>query len=179
VKSAVFILILLGALGVLYLISQDTSTNEGMDSYALATEDCSVSVKFPFSVRRWCSLIEEYAHKNEIDPDLVASIILVESSGNARAYSKSGAVGLMQVMPRDGLAAEFMCNNKPCFTSRPSKAELLDAEFNLSYGVRLLAGLFKKSGIWREALKSYGPMDVDFLYADHVLAIYNRYRSKL
>jgi len=44
---------------------------------------------------------------------LIAAVILQESGGDPSAYSSSGAVGLMQVMPRDGIAAEFMCVNGP------------------------------------------------------------------
>lgn len=91
------------------------------------------------------------------------------------AYSRSGAVGLMQVMPRDGLAAKFQCVNGPCFASRPTRAELEDPAFNIEYGTRMLAGLYQRLESWRDALRSYGPMDVGYSYADKVLAIYERY----
>jgi hypothetical protein len=35
--------------------------------------------------------------------------------------------------------------------------------------------LFSRFGNMRDALKSYGPMDVGYSYADKVLAIENRY----
>jgi soluble lytic murein transglycosylase-like protein len=79
----------------------------------------------------------------------------------------------MQVMPRDGIAATFQCINGPCFTNRPSIAELKDPAFNVDYGVRMLAGLTERHGDIREALKSYGPYDVGYIYADKVLAIRN------
>jgi soluble lytic murein transglycosylase-like protein len=85
-------------------------------------------------------------------------------------------VGLMQVMPRDGLAASFECINGPCFASRPTIEELQDPSFNVEYGVRMLAGLNARLGGLREALKAYGPMDVGYSYADKVLAIYENYR---
>ena len=83
----------------------------------------------------------------------------------------------MQVMPRDGLASQFMCKNGPCFADRPAIAELQDAHFNVTYGARMLARLFKRYGSFREALKSYGPMDVGYSYADLVLGIYQRHSS--
>jgi soluble lytic murein transglycosylase-like protein len=85
-------------------------------------------------------------------------------------------VGLMQVMPRDGIAASFQCANGPCFTSRPSMEELFDPEFNIQYGVRMLSGLQKKFGSLRDALMAYGPANVGYYYADIVLAIYQRYQ---
>jgi hypothetical protein len=137
---------------------------------------CQVSTKFPENVRRWCDLIDKYARQNGLDSNLVASVMLQESSGNPDAYSRSGAVGLMQVMPRDGLATKFQCINGPCFADRPSMAELADPEFNISFGTNMLSGLINRTGSVRDALKSYGPMDMGYRYADIVLGIFERYR---
>ncbi len=135
-------------------------------------DGCSISSAFPQSVLQWCDLIERHAADQGLDPELVAALIIQESGGNPNAYSHSGAVGLMQVMPRDGIAASFMCINGPCFGSRPSSAELYDPEFNISYGTRMLAGLVQKRGSVRDGLLAYGPANVGYYYADKVLAIY-------
>jgi soluble lytic murein transglycosylase-like protein len=124
---------------------------------------------------QWCELITTFARQADLPPNLIAAVILQESGGDATAFSSSGAVGLMQVMPRDGIAATFECINGPCFASRPSIEELLNPEFNIEYGTRMLAGLIAKLGSAREALKAYGPMDMDYSYADKVLAIYENY----
>ena len=142
-----------------------------------SASSCEVSGNFPPAITQWCTVITQYALQNFIPPDLVAAIIWQESGGNSDAYSHSGAVGLMQVMPRDGISATFMCKNGPCFSNRPAMAELYDPEFNIKYGTRMLAGLFNRSGSWREALKSYGPMDVGYSYADKVLGIYENHRQ--
>lgn len=139
-------------------------------------KDCTLPAKYPAAVRQWCSLIEKYAGQAGIDAKLIAAVMLQESGGNPKAYSKSGAVGLMQVMPRDGLAASFQCNGRPCFSSRPTMDELFDPEYNISYGVRMLAGLVQKTGSLRGGLRSYGPMDVGYYYADLVLKIYQNYQ---
>ena len=55
-----------------------------------------------------------------------------------------------------------------------STQQLLDPQFNISYGTRMLAELVKRYGNAREALRAYGPMDVGYSYADTVLAIYTR-----
>ena len=101
--------------------------------------------------------------------------MLQESGGDPQAYSSSGAVGLMQVMPNDGLAAGFLCSGGPCFANRPSIEELQDPEFNIDYGTRMLASLVDKYGDVQDALKAYGPANVDYCYADKVLAIYSNY----
>ncbi len=136
---------------------------------------CSVSQRFPDSIRRWCGLITQYASKHGLPPNLLAALIWQESGGNPVAYSQSGAVGLMQVMPSDGLAASFQCVGGPCFSARPSTDELKNPDFNVSYGTRMLAGLVGKTGNLREALKSYGPANVGYYYADKVLGIYQSY----
>ncbi|NLG99073.1 MAG: lytic transglycosylase domain-containing protein [Chloroflexi bacterium] len=137
---------------------------------------CAISPSYPASIQQWCEWISKYARQHNLDPNLIAAVMLQESNGDARAYSKSGAVGLMQVMPRDGLAANFMCKNGPCFAERPSIEELYDPEFNISYGTSLLAGLIHRYGDVREALKAYGPMDMGYGYADIVLNIFSQHR---
>lgn len=126
------------------------------------------------TVRQWCDTMVDQAYDHQLDPYLLAAIITVESDGNADALSGSGAVGLMQVMPRDGTASQFTCVNGPCFAKRPSMAELYDPAFNIQYGSSLLAGLIARyNGDIREALKSYGPHDIGYAYADMVLGVYN------
>lgn len=137
---------------------------------------CTISRSYPQSIQQWCGLIERYARENSLDPNLISAVMLQESSGKADAFSKSGAVGLMQVMPRDGKAASFMCINGPCFADRPSSQELFDPEFNVSYGTRMLSGLIQRFGNVRDALKAYGPKDVGYYYADIVLNIHNSNR---
>jgi len=144
--------------------------NEGDGSGDQA--ECKVSKRFPQDVRQWCTQIMRHSAKNNLDPNLIAALIWQESGGEPTAYSKSGAVGLMQVMPRDGIAASFQCINGPCFTNRPTISELEKPNFNIKYGTGMLAGLLQKYGNTREALKYYGPMNVGYYYADKVLGIY-------
>lgn len=142
-----------------------------------ASQDkCALSSSYPESVLQWCEMITRVANQAELPPNLIAAVILQESGGDANAFSTSGAVGLMQVMPRDGIAASFECINGPCFASRPTIEELQDPSFNVEFGTRMLARLIGRMGSLREALKAYGPMDMDYRYADNVLTIYQNYR---
>jgi soluble lytic murein transglycosylase-like protein len=136
---------------------------------------CSLPASYPEEVLQWCSLIEDSAQKNGLPAALIAAVIFQESGGDPLAYSSSGAVGLMQVMPRDGIAAEFMCVNGPCFASRPTIEELQDPAFNIAYGSQMMAGLYVKFGSYREALFHYGPADIGYHYADLVLGIWENY----
>ena len=150
--------------------------NPNQDTAQGVSADCSLSTSFPDAILRWCSLIETQAQKYNLDPGLMAAVMLQESGGNPDAYSHSGAVGLMQVMPRDGLADDFSCNGNPCFASRPTMVELQDPEFNIAYGARMLAGLIQKYGNVRNALKAYGPINYGYKYADLVLQIFQSYQ---
>jgi soluble lytic murein transglycosylase-like protein len=142
-----------------------------------AAPACRIASRYPAEVQQWCDLITASAEQYGLDPNLVAAVILQESGGDASAYSRSGAVGLMQVMPSDGLAADFLCINGPCFASRPTMEALFDGQFNIDYGTRMLSGLINKHGDLREALLAYGPMDIGYRYADTVLSIYQNYQD--
>jgi hypothetical protein len=137
---------------------------------------CLISQYYPVAISRWCNLITHHARENQLDPNLVAAVMLQESGGDPTAISKSGAVGLLQVMPSDGIAADFVCINGPCFASRPTTLELEDPDFNIGYGTRLLASLITYWGNQREGLFHYGPIGMGYHYADTVLAIYQRYQ---
>lgn len=140
------------------------------------TLSCTLPLSYPQSIHEWCQLIETASKNYGLDSRLIAAVMLQESGGQRDAYSKSGAVGLMQVMPKDGIAEKFMCINGPCFANRPTMQELFDPSFNVDYGSRMLSNLINKHGNWRDALKAYGPMDVGYYYADLVLSIYNNYQ---
>lgn len=158
-------------------VEQENKESKKKKSEASSSKspECNLSSSYPDSIQQWCELINEAANQYELPADLIAALIWQESGGQELAYSSSGAVGLMQVMPRDGIAASFECVNGPCFASRPTTAELQDPAFNIDYGTRYLAGLVEKRGSIREALFGYGPMNVGYSYADKVLGIYETY----
>lgn len=49
------------------------------------------------------ALIEHYAEKHQVDPNLVRAVAEVESALNPHAYSSKGAAGIMQLMPATAL----------------------------------------------------------------------------
>jgi len=50
-------------------------------------------------VQHWGDSIQRWAAASSLDPNLVAVIMQIESCGDPRARSRSGAMGLFQVMP--------------------------------------------------------------------------------
>ena len=155
--------------------SPKIAVRQNLIKSAEAAGECAVSAEFPESILQWCEIITRNASASGLPADLLAALIWQESGGDPQAYSHSGAVGLMQVMPSDGLAASFNCANGPCFSSRPPSDQLRDPEFNVQYGTSLLATLVERHGNLREALKAYGPTDWGYYYADKVLALYQQY----
>ena len=77
-------------------------------------------------------IIERAAARVAVEPNLLRAVIVVESGFNARAVSRRGAVGLMQVMPATG--------------SRFGVANLYDPAENVHAGASYLRFLMDKFG---------------------------------
>jgi soluble lytic murein transglycosylase-like protein len=58
-----------------------------------------ISPIFSREVQYWAKDIVRWANESSLDPNLVAAIMQIESCGDPRAISRSGAIGLFQVMP--------------------------------------------------------------------------------
>lgn len=92
------------------------------------------------SVEQWFPLINKYAKKYGIDPQLGAVLIQQESSGDPYAVSSVGARGLMQILPQyHALHGE----------------NLFDPETNLDIGFRILSDNLKQYGNIFTALRAY------------------------
>ena len=85
--------------------------------------------------------IEKWARGYRVDPYLVAAVLECESSGRARAVSSSGALGLMQLMPRTAreCAADLGLPG-------PAKRDLFDPELNVRLGTYYLSKLHRRFG---------------------------------
>ena len=94
--------------------------------------------------------VEEASGRERIDPDFVASVIHAESGGNARAVSRKGARGLMQLMPETA--------------TRLGVRDSFDPAANVDGGTRYLRQLLEQyHGDAVRALAAYnaGPQRVD------------------
>jgi hypothetical protein len=95
-------------------------------------------------------LVRDIARGHEVDWSIIAAIVTVESKWTPAAKNRSGASGLMQVMPSTG--------------RRLGCGELLDAHDNVACGARLLARLLGRyEGKVSYALAAYaaGARSVD------------------
>jgi soluble lytic murein transglycosylase-like protein len=59
----------------------------------------SISPIFRIEIQYWADSISKWAAASQLDPNLVATIMQIESCGDPRAKSSAGAMGLFQVMP--------------------------------------------------------------------------------
>jgi len=93
--------------------------------------------------RRLAQSIVTSARKYNLNPRLIASIMLVESGGNPFAISGKDAIGIMQIhLPTWGAAAEREGIN------------LLKIEDNVDFGTRILKNYVRQFGLW-DGVKRY------------------------
>jgi soluble lytic murein transglycosylase-like protein len=98
---------------------------------------------------RVANAIVKSARKYNVDPRLVASIIIVESRANPFAISHADSVGIMQVhIPTWGSKAEEQGIN------------LFKVEDNIDFGVRILKNYVGRFGLW-EGVKRYKGWNAD------------------
>jgi|UniRef100_A0A7C4TCL4 soluble lytic murein transglycosylase-like protein len=123
-------------------------------------------------------LINYYSRIYNVDPFLVKLIIQKESQFNPRAVSKSGAMGLMQLMPE---TAKRLGINKP-----------FDPAQNIEGGIRFLRSLLDMfngdleltlaayhagPGIVKR-LKRVPPISETIAYVDYIISRYGGYTPK-
>jgi len=97
---------------------------------------------------KWDDLIEKYAAKYGVDPNVIKAIMAKESQGDPSLVSWAGAAGLMQVKPET--ASELL--------GRPVTMEELlnNPELNIEVGVKYFAKMLEaKGGNLEDALGAY------------------------
>ena len=104
------------------------------------------NVRYPLN---YVSYIKKYSNEYNIQPEMVASLINAESSYIPTAVSKSGAVGLMQILPS---TAEYIAK----LLNESYEAEnLYKPEINIKYGCFYLNYLYKKFNNEKVVLCAY------------------------
>ncbi|HML20146.1 MAG TPA: lytic transglycosylase domain-containing protein [Aggregatilinea sp.] len=155
---AAFVLLLCGAIGfagTLGTAKLVTSVNAGtitfeviepqIPAYSMVAmgEEAALSPLSPAftpQVQYWAPLINAWAILYQMDPNLIATVIQIESCGDPSVGSNAGAQGLFQVMP---------------FHFAPGE-DMLDVQTNAARGLSYLAeGLAKANGHVGLALAGY------------------------
>ena len=100
-------------------------------------------------LKRLAQAIVAGAKKHDLDPRLIASVVIVESRGNPFAISGKDAIGVMQIhLPTWGQTADQEGIN------------LLKVEDNVDLGARILKNYIINFGLW-EGVKRYNGFFVD------------------
>lgn len=82
------------------------SSAQSLPMQAPSSGSVQLSPVFTPEVQYWGSSITRWASASGQDPNLVATIMQIESCGNPFARSGAGAIGLFQVMPYHFLASD-------------------------------------------------------------------------
>ncbi len=90
----------------------------------------NISAVFSDEVKYWESDIVRWAGEHHLDPNMVATVMQIESCGDPQALSNAGAQGLFQVMPFHFTAGENM----------------LDPDTNARRGLNYLAERLQQTG---------------------------------
>jgi soluble lytic murein transglycosylase-like protein len=100
----------------------------------------------PFTVKKWETPIGQMAGKYNVDPNLIAIIMTLESGGDPKAGSSAGAKGLMQIT---GTTAKDITQK---FLKAPIKSnyDLNDPADNIELGTAYLAYLRNTFGEWQQ-----------------------------
>jgi len=65
----------------------------------LLNRSTELAAFFTPEIKFWAGRIQVWAADSGLDPDLIATVMQIESCGDPRARSNAGAIGLFQVMP--------------------------------------------------------------------------------
>jgi soluble lytic murein transglycosylase-like protein len=114
------------------------------DTAATAMEDFLNKYKVDENqLGRIASAIVRSGRKHDVDPFLIASIMIVESRANPFAISGSDAIGIMQIhLPTWGQQADEEGIN------------LFKIEDNVDFGARILRDYLRQFGLW-DGVKRY------------------------
>jgi soluble lytic murein transglycosylase len=99
---------------------------------------------------RYEQIVRGHARNYDLDPALLAAVIYQESKFKADARSKSGAIGLMQLLP-DTAKGIAVHTGGTAFRVE----DLYTPEINVRYGAWYLRHLLDKYGDERTALAAY------------------------
>lgn len=121
---------------------------------------------------RFRMLVVEAAHRHEVDPRLIASVITVESRWEPDAVGSYGELGLMQILPSTGA---WLARVKGLQTY-----VLSDPATSVELGTTYLAMLIEEYGSPQRALAAYngGPRAAESwetnMYMRRVMKVYDR-----
>lgn len=121
--------------------------------------------KSEITAKRILAAVYENSLQYDLPADLILAVIKVESEFNPRAYSRAGAIGLMQVMPITGTYV-----GRSLGILITDNDDLYDIERNIQIGVVFLKDCIERLGEER---------GLGYYYAGRYTQHYHRYTKKI
>ncbi len=112
-----------------------------------AQPDWYLRARYPLEYQ---DIIRAHARNYDLDPDLLAAVVYVESRFRPDARSAAGAIGLMQLLPDTAQGIATRTGGTKFVLS-----DLQDPEVNIRYGAWYLDHLRDRYGDMRTALAAY------------------------
>ncbi len=81
------------------MVQEEAGRRDRPAAAKVAPSQVPLAPLFTEEVRYWAPFILRWAREYDLDPNLVATVMQIESCGYVRARSHAGAMGLFQVMP--------------------------------------------------------------------------------
>jgi len=100
--AVIFMSVFLASVAWNFVNPLPVSTQNNLIVDVISTPDSpsrNISPIFRPEVQYWADSIVNWASASSLDPNLVATVMQIESCGDPRAKSSAGAMGLFQVMP--------------------------------------------------------------------------------
>ncbi len=117
------------------------------------------------TAKRILAAVYDNSAQYDIEPELILSVIMVESEFKPKAYSSVGAIGLMQIMPVTGIYV-----GRSLGYSIKNENDLYNIEKNIKIGVVFLKECIDRLGEHR---------GLGYYYAGRHSQHYNRYTMKI
>lgn len=102
---SVFMMVFLGKLSFtteekLTIPNNSALINDSPPAEVIETDSINyLSPVFTKEIEYWTNSILSWSHEYSVDPNLIATVMQIESCGDPKAVSRSGAMSLFQVMP--------------------------------------------------------------------------------
>ncbi|SDR35641.1 Transglycosylase SLT domain-containing protein [Pseudovibrio sp. Tun.PSC04-5.I4] len=118
-------IVVIPALALSVMLGGVVNTSVFSDEAAAATKKSS-----------YVKMIEKKAKKHGVPKSIAKAVVEVESNFNEKARGRAGEVGLMQIKPSTARGMGY----------RGSTRNLYSPENNLEWGMKYLAGAYKRAG---------------------------------
>jgi hypothetical protein len=128
---------------------------------ARADADAAIAPFFAAEVRYWQPQILAWAQAWQLDPNLIATVMQIESCGDPQARSSAGAMGLFQVMPfhfaagEDGYDVETNARRGLAYLSKTLTARRGDVRLALAAYNGGLSGTSRPEALWAQETQRY------------------------